>query len=291
MLWLPLALLTALCESLKDVFGKISLQNSDVYIVSFALRLFALPFLIPVLFFIEIPALNATFYFAVVTGGLMNVLITVLYMKAIKASDLSVTVPMVTFTPLFLLLTSPLILGEFPNIYGLAGVLFIVFGAYMMHIKHLGKGRLMQPFRLLLSEKGPRLMLLVAFLWSITANIDKVGIINSSPMFYVVAVSVFLAFAMFILALIKSYRKLGQIKTHAKNLWPIGFFTAATLIFQMIAISLTLVAYVIAIKRSSALLSVLWGLIFFKEKNISERLWGTLVMLLGVLLIAFFNQR
>ena len=53
----------------------------------------------------------------------------------------------------------------------------------------------------------------------------------------------------------------------------------------MTAISLTLVTYVIAIKRTSVIMSVLWGAIIFKEKGIKERLVGAVIMVLGVVLI------
>ena len=98
----------------------------------------------------------------------------IFYMKAIKASDLSITVPMLTFSPLFLLITSPLTLGEFPNLFGLFGILFIVAGSYMLNIKQRKEGWLV-PFKALLSQNGPKFMLIVAFLWSISANFDKIG--------------------------------------------------------------------------------------------------------------------
>lgn len=53
----------------------------------------------------------------------------------------------------------------------------------------------------------------------------------------------------------------------------------------MIAISLILVAYVISIKRVSVVFCVLWGHFIFKERGIKERLAGTSVMVLGVVLI------
>ncbi len=56
--WFIFSFLTALFESLKDVFSKKSLKNIDEYIVSLALRFFALPFLLPLLFFIEVPSLG-----------------------------------------------------------------------------------------------------------------------------------------------------------------------------------------------------------------------------------------
>jgi len=48
---------------------------------------------------------------------------------------------------------------------------------------------------------------------------------------------------------------------------------------------MTLVAYVISIKRVSILLSVLWGALLFGETGLRERLVGTLLMLLGVVAV------
>jgi len=53
----------------------------------------------------------------------------------------------------------------------------------------------------------------------------------------------------------------------------------------MKAISLTLVAYVIAIKRTSVIISVIFGHSIFKEKGIKERLLGAIIMVIGVLFI------
>ncbi len=289
MLWLPLAFLTALSESLKDVFGKITLAKNDVYIVAFALRLFALPLILPFLFFIEIPALNKAFFIALFCGGLLNMATTVLYMKAIKYSDLSISVPFLTFTPLFLLITSPLIVGEFPNGWGVVGVLFIVFGSYVMNLK-LKQKTIWEPFRMLISEKGPRYMLVVAFLWSISANFDKMGIVNSSSLFWTVSISIFLTILMLVLALLKSRQHFKQLQTNFTSLLPVGLFTATSLIFQMTAVGMTLVAYVISIKRTSALISVIFGYFIFKEKGIRSRIIGTIIMLIGVLIIALLGK-
>ncbi len=151
------------------------MKNIDVYTVSWALRFFALPFLLPLLLFIEIPKLGNEFWSALFINGVLNVLATILYMKAIKQSDLSITIPMIAFTPIFLLITSPLLVGEFPNAFGLIGIILGVVGAYMLNIKEIRNGYL-APFRALLKEPGPKLMLAVAFIWSITSNYDKIGV-------------------------------------------------------------------------------------------------------------------
>ncbi len=286
-MWLWLALSTALCEALKDVFSKYSLKNTHPFMVAFAMRMFALPFLLPSLFFIPIPELGSQFYLALLAGGSLNIIITILYLKAIQHSDISLTVPMVTFTPLFLLITSPLILGEMPDATGIAGVLCIVLGSYFLQFSSKSRG-ILAPFKALLTEKGPRLMLLVAFLWSITANIDKVGIQNSSPFFWVISISIFLFVAMIPLVLWKASHQASHLRTHLKTLFPVGFFTALTLIFQMHAIQITLVAYVIAVKRTSALMVVVFGALLFKEKGLGGRLFAVIIMLAGVALISLF---
>ena len=284
MLWIIFSFFTALFESLKDVFSKKSLKNIDEYVVSWSLRFFALPFLLPLLFFIEIPSLGNKFWLALFVSGSLNVIATIFYMKAIKHSDLSITVPMVTFTPLFLLLTSPFIVGEFPTFFGLIGVLLIVLGSYTLNIKQRHEGYL-APFRALLKEMGPKLMLLVAFIWSITSNFDKIGVQNSSPIFWAISVNIFIILVMLPIMLYKSRGSIQNIRTNYKALLPVGLFSALTLIFQMTAISLTLVAYVISIKRTSALMSVLFGHLIFKEKDIRERLAGAVIMIIGVLFI------
>jgi len=285
MTWFVLSLLTALCESLKDVFSKKGLKITDEYVISWSLRFFALFFLLPILFFIDIPLLGEKFWIALLIGGVLNVVTTVLYMKAIKYSDLSITVPMVAFTPLFLLLTSPLIIGEFPSFWGLIGILLIVTGSYVLNIREKHSSYF-APFHVLLKEPGPKRMLAVAFIWSITSNFDKIGVQNSSPIFWSVAVNLFVAVFLLPVMFYKSPREnLRLMPKNLSALIPVALFGALTVIFQMTAISLTLVAYVISIKRMGAVMSVLFGHFLFKEKGLKERLVGASIMIIGVLLI------
>jgi uncharacterized membrane protein len=129
-------------------------------------------------------------------------------------------------------------------------------------------------------------MLLVAFIWSITSNIDKIGVQHSNPIFWAISVNVFLSVLLFPVMILKSQKRSVQISGNLKSLVPIGLFTALTFIFQMTAISLTLVPYVISIKRTSAIFCIIYGYFFFKETRIKERLLGASIMILGVLLIA-----
>ena len=243
--------------------------------------------------FIEIPEIGDSYLIALLISGSINAVTTVLVIKALKYSDLSVVAPIATFTPLFLLITSPLITGEVPTTFGLFGVLLIVFGSYMLNIKKRKNGYL-APFKVLLKEKGALLMLIVAFLWSITSNFDKIGVQNSSPIFWAISVNVFVTLILFPVVLLRSHklkllfsgRKFFQ---KLKILISMGIVTALMLACQMTAINMTLVIYVISIKRISAVISVLFGHFIFKEKNVKERLAGSVIMVIGVLLITLLG--
>ncbi len=284
MIWLLFAFLTALFESLKDVASKRGLQRFDEYVIAASLILFQLPFLVPLLFFIEIPDIGENFWSALVAGTGLNLIAITFYIKAIKVSDLSITVPIVNLTPLFLLVTSPVILGEYPSPLGYPGILLIVVGAYVLNIKSTDRGYL-GPIRSLFSQRGPRYMAVTAFFWSISANVDKVGVLNSSPVFWAISIVMSLGVGMGIIMVVQSRKHIQEIPQNLRILFPIGFFGAVTLLAQMTAISLTLVAYVISVKRLSTALSVIWGHVLFKEVNIKERLAGVFIMIAGVILI------
>jgi len=283
-LWILLAILTAVSESAKDILSKQRLQQTDEYLVAWAWRTFSLPFLLPVLFIFS-PSLSTgpEFWKALLVSGSLNVAATVLYMKAIKVSDLSLTVPMVAFSPLFLLLTSPLLLDEMPGPVGVGGVILVVIGAYRLKG---GKGRpgLLGPFYALLVERGPRLMLLVAAIWSISANYDKIGVRNSSPLLWSVALNLFIAVALLPIVLHRRGRK-GFKPQGYTPLAMIGAAGGLGSICQMTAITLALVPYVIAVKRTSILMSSLWGHLKMGEPGFRERLPAALLMVVGVVLL------
>jgi drug/metabolite transporter (DMT)-like permease len=252
--------------------------------VAWSLWFLALPLLLPVLFIIGIPSINQIFWYVLPIGGAFNIVATILYMKAIKHSDLSLTVPMVAFTPLFLLITSPLLVNELPHIFGLIGVLLIIGGSFLFNIKQYKKG-ILEPFKALLRQQGPRLMLIVAFIWSISSNIDKIGVTNSSPILWITSMAGFISVFMAPIVLFRNKTSSLPSLVSLKMLLPIGLIYGLTIMNQMNAIQLTLVSYTISIKRTSTIFAVIWGYLIFKEHGIRERLLGTVIMIIGVVFI------
>ena len=85
-------------------------------------------------------------------------------------------------------------------------------------------------------------------------------------------------------------RKSSQVSRRIKEWWKylvlLGIANAFALIANMAAIQLTLVPYLIAIKRLSVFMTLFVGFVIFKEKGCRERSVGALLMVLGAVLIS-----
>lgn len=287
MLWFVLSLITAISFAARAVISKKILKDTDEYIVAWARSFFSLPFLLLLLFFTEIPEIDITFWMYLGIGTVFVTIASILHMKALKVSPLSLTIPFMNFTPLFLLITSPLMLGEKPSIFGGIGILLIVFGAYVLNIQTFQKG-FFEPFKAIAREKGSLFMLIVAFLFAISSNIDKIAVLKSSAIFYAIIFQVGLSIVLFPFVALKSKNRIMQLKNNLFGFFMIGFLLALIVISHMTAITLTIVPYVISIKRTAAIFSVIFGYLFFKEKNFKQCLVGATIMVIGVLLITLF---
>lgn len=287
-MWILLVLLAAFFVSLQDVFGKKIIDRVDPHVVAWAWFFFSLPLLIICLFVTKIPPLDFLFWKTLIVSTVILVFASIFYFKAIKYSDLSIAVPMLAFTPLFLLITSPVMLGEFPSPLGIFGIALVVAGSYVLHLKDRRKG-FWEPFKSLIREKGSRYMLMVAALFSISANLDKIGVIHSSPIVWIFSLNFLLSIALWGIML----KRTVNVRQQVKGAWPflaaVGLCNGIALIFQMAAIQMTLVPYLIAVKRTSVFITSLFGFFLFKEKGMRERLVGIVMMVFGVMVISFFQ--
>ncbi|MCK5581506.1 MAG: DMT family transporter [Candidatus Omnitrophica bacterium] len=287
-MWVFLALVTAFFTSFKDVIAKKISDEVDAYVIAWAWAFFPLPFLYTVLFFDGVPVVQPLFWKALGFSTAILTVAYVLYFKGVKCSDLSLAVPMLSFTPLFLLVTSPLILKEFPRPFGMLGVFFVVGGSYVLNFQPSQRG-VLAPFKRLLENRGSRYILTVSVIYSIGANIDKMGVVSSSPVMWITAMNTTLSITLGILMIAKNKNVFTQIKQNWFFLVIIGLSGAIALVAQMYAIRVALVLYVIAIKRTSVVITALWGFFMFREKGVRERSVGIALMIAGVFVISFLG--
>lgn len=286
MLGFLLAFGTAISEALKDITSKFNLHHIDEYTAAFSLHLVQSIFLLPLVFYIGFEEMSSRFLWALLASSILQLTVILLYFKAIKRSELSVTVPLVTLTPLFMLLTSPIMIGQFPSLLGIIGIVFIVAGTYVSNLSE-ERENIFAPFVSLVKNQGSRYMLLVAFIWSITSNIDKIGVEETSPVFWAFTKDFLILFYLLPILIVKSRKPLSQINKRKWGLLMVGFFKSASVLTQMYAIQFILVAYVISIKRASSIFIILFAFFYMNEKkNFKNRMIGIITILVGLLIIA-----
>lgn len=288
MLWFFLSIMTALAVAVRDVSVK-ALFSDQTPLEIAALELFwALPVLALCCFFVPVPELDRTFWWTFFISLPLNSVAYVMYMYSIRISPISLTVPFLAFTPVFMVLTGFLFLGETVTLWGGLGILLIVVGSYVLNLDKAKDGYL-KPITALLYEKGSWLMFIVAFLFSFAAVLGKLAMLHSSPLFFT-----FFFFLVFNATLLLGMLMFGVIKVdlfrrcRKKGMW-LGGLLVTHVSCHGLAIALATAVYMIAIKRSSILFSVILSWIILKEGGIKNRGLGVLCMFGGVVLITVYG--
>lgn len=286
MLWFVLSLATALSVAVRDVSVKLyrDLGAAEAAVLEMS---WSLPLFIAAGLLVPVPRLDGTFWAASAILLPLNLTAYLLYLRAIKVSPLTLTVPYLSFTPAFIIITGALILGERVNAAGAAGIVMIAAGGFILHLD--GSRGLLGPLRSIRREKGSLLMLVVAALFSFCAVLGKHAMLHSSALFF--SYWFFAAFSgITVLGLVLQQRsRAGLVRAQAlRGLW-LGALLLVHITCHALAIVLAPAAYMVAVKRTSVLFSVLLAWLFLKEGSLVQRGLGTLLMFTGALLISLLG--
>lgn len=284
-----LSFVVAFIDAFNNTFIKRGTASFSLLTVTWAWQVFSLLILLPALLITGIPTIQAAFWYSALLKVVMQIVALFLYAAALRQTDLSLAVPMLAFTPAVTMIVSFFLTKDTLSVAGVIGVVLIISGVYSLNMSDKNKN-LLAPFKAILENKGVLLMFLVSLLWGVTTSLDRIAVLNSAPIFYsafvAVAISVILT-PITIFSQKKEFIKVFKL-VNLKRLLPIGLLEGAGGIVQMTAIGLTLAAYMIAIKRSSIIISSILGYVMFKE-NIQNRLLPILIMFLGIILIVIFK--
>jgi len=284
--WISLSLASAFFLATSDVLVKRAVRNENEYLIAWFRLLFTLPALVITILLIPFPKLDRDFYLSFFIALPVELVTIILYIKALKLSPLSLSVPFLALTSVFLVSVSYLVLGEKVSLLGSVGILLIATGGYTLNIDMYRKG-CFEPLRLIYREKGAMLMIGVALLYSITSSLGKVAIMHSSPLFFGASYFIALNIVFAPIALWKGRSALGDFVKKGKfiSLFFPGMLYALMIITHMEAMKLTKVAYMISVKRTSLLMSVLYGYFLLQEEHIRTRFFGALLMFAGFVLV------
>jgi drug/metabolite transporter (DMT)-like permease len=282
-LWFVLALLCALSWSAADAFSKAALREHSPGTVMWVRWGYALPLLALAASMRPVPSVDPGFWAVLAAGVPLEIAAGLLYLHALKVSPMSLALPFLAWTPVFTAMISLAVLGEIPGLSGAAGIGLVAAGSFLLAWE--GKGGAAGLFHSFRREKGVLCILAVALIYSLTSALGKLGVGYSSPSFFgfTYALSVTAAYTVLL-----AWRRRGGLLSSLRpnrSFLAVGAAAGLMIVFHFAAIELTQVAYMISVKRSSLLFSVLLGRLFFGERQTGRRFLGTAVMCAGMLLI------
>ncbi len=294
---------TSVTNAFTDVARKKALENHDLIATSFAIKFFAMLTYAVVLgarLFsgseLQIKDSGPVFGFTALDfSPLITFLIylaidvtlvscaTLLYYRAVQVSPLSLCMPFIAFTPVFLIPTGYALLGELPSTVKLVGVLLVVIGSLVMH-RQLFAVSWAEPIKAILREPGSRYMLIVAFIFSLTNPLDAqlVRMSGASTQAFAYGSSICLLFGL----LAWGGGRTPRPAMRDVPLWIVlaGVLEAAANILQFSSHIYIAVVITISLKRAGIVLVVLLGWLVFKERDITDKLIAATVMVAGALM-------
>jgi len=289
--WLALGLAAAVGDSGADVLTKRYFVHLSPYGMALVRLLGAVPFLVLVGICLSLPQLTPPFWLIVASMLPLEAVAMLLYMRALRTCHLSLCVPFLAFTPVFLIFTGWLFLGESLNHWGIAGLVLIALGSYILGLGADGEARtgFLAPLKALAREPGARLMLVVAGIYACTAALFKAAILHSAPVFFGALYPLAFTGLMVTAYPWNRVRLRPTIKAHGGRWVILGFCFALSCVSLAVGMELAPAAYLVAVKRLSLLLSVLMGGLWLQERPFLPRILGAGLMCAGVGLIALWG--
>jgi len=243
--------------------------------------------LAPLLLFQELKPVSTDLLLLILISLPIEISSYYLFLSAIRMADLSLTLPLLAFTPVLTILTAGFLLGESISLTGGMGIALVTAGAYLLN-GDLAHRRLFASIEAIFSTSGCRRMLLVALLWSLTSTLGKKGILLYGAIPYGIILVICVAVALAWISFLRSRTGL-DIRNFNKNNMMLfllgGLLMAGAQITHFVSLGLAPVAYMISVKRLSLVFGVVLGRLLFKEENIGYRLIGASIMVLGVFFI------
>lgn len=283
--WFYLALISAISLALADAFSKKYFQGYTGW--ELLLIRFSVPgvLLLPVTLLGSYPSLNSQFWIWIAGLIPLELFAMLLYSLAIRDSALHLTLPYLAFTPVFNVITGNIILGEIVSTEKLFGILLVVFGAYLLNSKKHAithPKQLLLPLVAIVKEKGSRLMLIAAIVYSFTSVLGKGAMQYVEPRFFGAFYFSMIGCAGLLFTLLIRPGSFAVIIQKPVSTITVGIFMCVMVVSHFLAIALVEVAYMITVKRTSLLFGIILGAVMFSEKGLAQHFIAGTLMVLGV---------
>ncbi|MEQ8663232.1 MAG: DMT family transporter [Gammaproteobacteria bacterium] len=283
MSWFALSLLSAFAFASADAATKRWFADVDVWeavVVRFGLSGLLLA---PALWVVGAAPSDWRFWLWVGALLPLDLAAIYLYARAIALAPLSHTLPYLAFTPVFTAVTGWLLLGERISPAGLAGVVLVSGGAYALNFDAVAwRSDKLAPLRFVLRERGPRLMLAVALIFSLTSTLGKGARSYMPALAFGPFYSLLLAGVTGLVVLARNGRVGSLVRARPLGAAVVSIAMAVMMLAHFLAIEQVEAAYMIAVKRTSMLFGMVYGALLFGERRLVGNLADGVLMVAGV---------
>jgi drug/metabolite transporter (DMT)-like permease len=278
-----------IANPLSNVFQKQLAQRSanPVFIIGATHAMLSLA-MFPLLFGPVKVALGVEFWANMMICALLAVAGNVLLVYALKSTDLSVLGPINAYKAVISMVLSIFLISETPTAMGLAGVILILAGSYLVVDREPNQPRhnaFVQFFR----ERGIQLRFAALGLSATEAVFLKKALLLSSPLTTFVWWSILglpiAATAILLLLGKETGKEIVLSRLHWRCYLWLAITTGLMQLTTLLTFGRLQVGYSLALFQLSTLISVFLGYRYFQEGNIRQRALGTLVMAAGAALI------
>jgi drug/metabolite transporter (DMT)-like permease len=303
--WLLLAFAVAGGAAASDIFfSQKRLEALSPLAKAWAARLGTLPLLGIFVAVQGIPTISAPFWPLVTLNAALDAMGSFFFMRALSLAPISQTIPIMALTPVFMIVTTPLLSNDSVTVLGLAGVSMVSLGVYAT--QHPGRdpvtgtvGGFWSPIAAVARNPGARSMVFAAASFAISRTLDRACIEASSGSCYLLVEHILLsvilggAIVVQIIAKRESGATASQpVQSAAPLLVLGGSVNAVAFLLHVWALGFMSVPYLIAVKRTSIILSSLWGYIVRKERAPHwYHIMGVVLAVAGVALIALYGKK
>ncbi len=280
-----LALIAAVCWSLFDLERRFLAARIQAMALVAWVTLGALPPLALWAWWSGDQQAQSGYWLLATSSVLLNLLANFAYFRSLQLSPISQTLPMLSFTPAFAAVLAALFLGERLGLRPVCGLLLVVAGALLLTLRT--GGGLRGFFVGLLEDRGCRLMVGVAFLWSATLLLDKQALARATPQLHALFLNGGVAVGA--LGALAVKRDLGKLSAARGSGWLLLLAIATGAIAlgcQFVALGTVPVGFLETVKRGvGGVLAVVWGRALLAEPATLAKVVAVALMTVGVGLV------
>lgn len=235
------------------------------------------------------PEVLPGYWLPAVGSLLLNVVANLAFIHAFRIAPISLTLPLLSLTPVFTSLLGVPMLGEVPAPRQWLGIVLVVAGAFLLNLEQGESVTLGAMLRAFVRGKGALLMVVTALCWSIAPPLDKIALSRASKPFHAFVLCG--GVALVLLAVLVVQGRAREVRQVRRAPWTYAAALAVSTLalgLQFVAYELTWVAFVETLKRGLGNgMALVYGHALFAETVARAQVAAVLLMGLGVGLILF----